>query len=216
MSKISVIIPAFNQEKYVARCLRSITNQSMNRKDYEIIVINDGSTDNTAKAIDTFKNDIKLIENKKNVGLPKALNIAIKKSKSKYIVRLDSDDYVNTDFLKILYLYIQNNEEVDAAACDYYLVNDNEVVLKRENCEDNPIACGIIFKTKNLIELGLYDEEFLLHEDKDLRQRFNKKFKIYRVPVPLYRYRRHQKNITNDLKKSNVFMSKFKKKYSKI
>ena len=69
---------------------------------------------------------------------------------------------------------------------------------------------------KNLIELGLYDEEFLLHEDKDLRQRFNKKFKIYRVPVPLYRYRRHQKNITNDLKKSNVFMSKFKKKYSKI
>jgi len=210
---LTVIIPVYNHEKYIARCLRSITNQSMGKRDYEIIVINDGSTDNTASALSLFKNDITLLENKKNQGLPKALNIGIKKSKSKYIVRLDADDYVNEDFLKILYLYIQNNENIDAVACDYYLVDEKEIVLSKENCEVNPIACGIIFKTKNLIGLGLYDEDFLLHEDKDLRQRFEKKFKIYRVPLPLYRYRRHKKNITNDDKNSEIFLSKLKSKH---
>jgi len=208
---ITIVIPVFNVENVISETLLSVKNQSVPAD--EVIIINDGSTDNTDSALSLFKNDITLLENKKNQGLPKALNIGIKKSKSKYIVRLDADDYVNEDFLKILYLYIQNNENIDAVACDYYLVDEKEIVLSKENCEVNPIACGIIFKTKNLIGLGLYDEDFLLHEDKDLRQRFEKKFKIYRVPLPLYRYRRHKKNITNDDKNSEIFLSKLKSKH---
>mgnify|MGYP001479463542 FL=1 len=215
MNKVSVIIPVYNHEKYIARCLRSITSQSLNKNDYEIIVIDDGSTDKTPKAIKPFLREIKLIKNKKNKGLPNALNQGIKKSRSKYIVRLDADDYVNQEFLKFLYLYIQNNEKMHAVACDYYLVDDSEKVISKQNCQKKPIACGIIFKTQNLIDLGLYDEEFLLYEDIDLRKRFKTNFNIHRIPIPLYRYRRHENNITNNKFNQKKFMKKFKKKYWK-
>ena len=215
MNKVSVIIPVYNHEKYIARCLRSITSQSLNKNDYEIIVVDDGSTDKTAKAIKPFLREIKLIKNKKNKGLPNALNQGIKKSRSKYIVRLDADDYVNQEFLKFLYLYIQNNEKMHAVACDYYLVDDSEKVISKQNCQKKPIACGIIFKTQNLIDLGLYDEEFLLYEDIDFRKRFKTKFNIHRIPIPLYRYRRHENNITNNKFNQKKFMKKFKKKYKK-
>tara|TARA_B100000945_G_scaffold7482_1_gene6121 strand:- start:2546 stop:3205 length:660 start_codon:yes stop_codon:yes gene_type:complete len=215
MNKVSVIIPVYNHEKYIARCLRSITSQSLNKNDYEIIVVDDGSTDKTAKAIKPFLREIKLIKNKKNKGLPNALNQGIKKSRSKYIVRLDADDYVNQEFLKFLYLYIQNNEKMHAVACDYYLVDDSEKVISKQNCQKKPIACGIIFKTQNLIDLGLYDEEFLLYEDIDFRKRFKTKFNIHRIPIPLYRYRRHENNITNNKFNQKKFMKKFKKKYRK-
>ena len=215
MNKVSVIIPVYNHEKYIARCLRSITSQSLNKNDYEIIVIDDGSTDKTPKAIKPFLREIKLIKNKKNKGLPNALNQGIKKSRSKYIVRLDADDYVNQEFLKFLYLYIQNNEKMHAVACDYYLVDDSEKVISKQNCQKKPIACGIIFKTQNLIDLGLYDEEFLLYEDIDFRKRFKTKFNIHRIPIPLYRYRRHENNITNNKFNQKKFMKKFKKKYRK-
>jgi len=55
-----------------------------------------------------------------------------------------------------------------------------------------------MFKTSHLIEIGLYDEDFLLHEERELRYRFEKKYQIHRLELPLYRYRRHENNITND------------------
>jgi hypothetical protein len=60
-----------------------------------------------------------------------------------------------------------------------------------------------MFKTENLVEIGLYNEKFLLHEEKELRIRFEKKYSIERVPLPLYRYRKHQSNMTNNKKKYN-------------
>jgi hypothetical protein len=113
-------------------------------------------------------------------------------------VRVDSDDYVNAEFLPILHLFLSNNRYMDAIACDYLVVDDREEVLERKNCTEDPIACGIMFRTEQLIEIGLYDESFLLHEDRDLRFRFLQKYKIHRLELPLYRYRRHGANITNN------------------
>ena len=93
---------------------------------------------------------------------------------------------------------MEQNKEIDAVACDYLLVDKKENVIKRKNCNHYPIGCGILFKTENLFEIGLYDENFKLNEEKDLRIRFEKKYNIYRLRLPLYRYRRHQNNITND------------------
>ena len=67
-SKISVIVPVYNQEKYIGRCLRSLLDQSIEKYNYEIIVINDGSKDKTKFALSLFKDDIKLISNKKIKG----------------------------------------------------------------------------------------------------------------------------------------------------
>ena len=57
-------------------------------------------------------------------------------------------------------------------AVDYYLVNEDEEILERVNCLEKPIGCGIIFRTDQIIKLGMYDKKFLLHEDKDLMKRF--------------------------------------------
>jgi|TARA_B100001540_G_C15625637_1_gene559698 glycosyltransferase involved in cell wall biosynthesis len=213
MFKVSVIIPCYNHEKFIGRCLRSILDQSLNKKQYEVIVVDDGSSDNSSKVMKTFGNLIKIITNKKNKGLPHSLNTGIRSSKSKYIVRLDSDDYVNRDFLSFLLQYIeQNSNTIDAVACDYLVVNDQEEVLRRENCEKKPIGCGIIFKTSHLIKLGLYNESFLLKEEVELRKRYEQNYKISRLQLPLYRYRRHEKNITNNKKKLKKFTKLLKRK----
>jgi hypothetical protein len=87
---------------------------------------------------------------------------------------------------------------MDAVACDYNLVNDQEVLISRKNCMEEPIACGIMFRTDQIVDIGLYDENFLLHEERDLRIRFLKKYNIHRLELPLYRYRRHCANTTNN------------------
>ena len=132
--KISVIIPIFNQEKYIGRCLRSILSQSFDESFYEVIVVDDGSNDYSIKILEAFSDKIKIVKHKENLGLPSALNSGIKKARGKYIVRLDSDDYVNFDYLNILYLYIEYNN-YDAVACDYYKVDDTNVILIRHNSE---------------------------------------------------------------------------------
>ena len=195
--QVSVIVPSFNREIYLGRCIRSLVSQSMNIEDFEIIVIDDGSTDDTKKILNAFKDDIKVISNNKNLGLPASLNIGIKESLGKYIVRVDSDDYVNKEFLKILHLFISYNKQFDAVACDYYLVDDEENFLKRIDSDESPIGCGIIFEKSHLLEIGLFNEKYLIHEEKELRERFSKKYKIVRLPLPLYRYRKHSNNMTN-------------------
>jgi glycosyltransferase involved in cell wall biosynthesis len=201
---ISIIVPTYNQEKYISRCIRSLLSQSLKKELFEIIVVNDGSKDKTEEVLKNFKKDIIIVKNKKNLGLPKSLNLAIKKAKSNYIIRVDSDDYVNEEFLSIIIKFVQLNPEIDAFACDYYMVDDNEKIIKRVNCQKKPIACGIIFKIHHLIDIGLYDEKFLINEEKDLRIRFKKKYSIDRIALPLYRYRQHKKSLTrNKLRKKN-------------
>ena len=198
MPNISVLITAYNVERYIGRAIRSALDQSIPRDDYEIIVINDCSADRTRFALEVFEDDIRLINNEMRLGLPASLNKGIKKAKGRFVVRLDGDDYVHKDFLKVLDLHLSFNDDIDAIACDYLLVDNNEHILGKMNCMESPIACGIMFRIGQLIDVGLYDENFLAREDEDIRIRFLQKYKIERVQLPLYRYRRHDNNITND------------------
>ncbi len=200
--KVSVIVSVYNQERFIGRCLRSLLHQTLPRIDYEIIVIDDGSTDRTPYALslfaDPFDAPIKIITNESNLGLPASLNRGLKTAQGKYVVRVDADDFVNVNFINFLAFFIETNQHADAVACDYYLVDDAETVLERANCMEKPIACGIMFRKDQLFEIGLYDEAFRCHEERDLRIRFEKKFRIYHLELPLYRYRRHDSNITNN------------------
>ena len=100
---VSIIVPVHNREIYIGRCLRSLLDQTIKRNRYEVIVIDDFSSDNTLSVLNTFSKEIVLIKNKKNLGLPACLNIGIKKARGRFVVRVDSDDYVNKEFLNILY-----------------------------------------------------------------------------------------------------------------
>ena len=88
-----------------------------------------------------------------------------------------------------------------------------ENILKKENSKKKPIGCGIMFRAESLINVGMYDKNFLVHEDRDLRIRFTKKYNIDRIALPLYRYRKHQKNITKDRTKMKLHYKKLIKKH---
>ena len=195
---VSVIVAAHNEERYLGRCLRSLLAQRFERNRYDVIVIDDASTDRTSAVLATFGDSITVLRNETNLGLPASLNRAITSTHSKFIVRVDADDYVNSAFLDVMYMFLADNPQFDAAACDYLLVDDREEVISRRDAIKEPIACGIMFRTEQLIDIGLYDESFLRHEDRDLRLRFLDRYTIHHVPLPMYRYRRHDDNITND------------------
>ena len=212
--KVSIIIPVYNQELFISRCIRSLLDQDFNVNQYDLIVVNDASTDMTNEILKKFSEKLNIINNKKNIGLPASLNIGIKAAKGSYIVRVDSDDYVNNQFLKILYLFLEENRNIDAIACDYYLVDNRENIIERKNCMDSPIGCGIMFRTEQLINIGMYDSKFLMNEDKDLRHRFLDKYQIKRLELPMYRYRKHETNMTNDKDRLAEHDIKLKKKYN--
>jgi len=212
---ISVIVPVYNQEKYLGRCLRSLLNQNYKREDYEIIVINDASTDHTSKVIQAFIDEIVLVKNKKNIGLPGSLNRGLKESRGRFFVRVDSDDYVHSEYINMLAMHLTINREIDAICCDYNLVDDKEKIISREKWFENPIGCGIMFRIDDIVKLGFYDENMLFNEDKDLLIRFLDKYDIYNIPLPLYRYRRHNDNITNNAKEISEYLSIIKKKHFK-
>ena len=195
---VSVIVAAHNEERYLGRCLRSLLAQRFERSRYDVIVIDDASTDRTSAVLATFGDSVTVLRNETNLGLPASLNRAITSTHSKFIVRVDADDYVNSAFLDVMYMFLADNPQFDAAACDYLLVDDREEVISRRDAVKEPIACGIMFRTEQLIDIGLYDESFLRHEDRDLRLRFLDRYTIHHVPLPMYRYRRHDDNITND------------------
>lgn len=108
MEKVSIIIPAYNAEKYIERCLKSVFAQKYENK--EIIVINDGSTDKTEEKISKYINKIKYIK-KKNGGLSETRNVGIEKATGKYIMFIDADDYIEKELLKNLKPYI--DEDID-------------------------------------------------------------------------------------------------------
>jgi len=211
---ISIIIPAHNQERYIGRCLRSVLNQTYERGNYEIIVIDDASSDRTDYALELFESEIVLIRNEEQLGLPGSLNKGIRKARGRYVIRLDADDYVHAEYLNVLSMHLDLNSQFDAVACDYLLVDDQEDVLKQMNCMDAPIGCGIMFRIDHLIDIGLYDEVFLSREEEDLRIRFEKKYAIERVALPLYRYRRHENNMTNDEDRMNDFAQNLAEKHN--
>jgi glycosyltransferase involved in cell wall biosynthesis len=204
---VTIVIAAHNEEKFIGRCIRSVLSQNFPRSLFKIMVINDDSSDRTSYALELFKEDLKIINNSKNIGLPASLNKAIHCIKTPYFVRVDADDFVSSNFILFLYNFINQNHYMDAVACDYNLINDKEDIISRVNCMEIPIACGIMFKTDQIVKIGLYDENFLLHEDKDLRIRFMREYSIHRLELPLYRYRQHDNNITNNKESMNFHMS---------
>ena len=180
-------------------------NQTLPFERYEVVVVDDGSYDRTPYALrlftDRFDSPIRVITNEQNLGLPASINLGIRSAKAPYVIRVDSDDFVNQNFLNFLSFYLDVNPQADSVACDYLLVDDEERVINRCNCDDFPIACGIMFRKQQLHEIGLYDESFLCNEERELRIRFEKSYRIDRLPIPLYRYRRHESNLTNNKEK---------------
>lgn len=130
MVDISIVVPVYNSEDSLNKCIDSLINQT--KKELEIILVNDGSTDNSEDIIKSYKDKrIKYYKNK-NQGIGKTRNFGINKTTGKYIMFIDSDDYLREDACEMLYNYAENNS-CDLVVCDFYRVIDNKLIEEKIN-----------------------------------------------------------------------------------
>lgn len=124
MVDISVIVPIYNAEKYLKKCIESLISQT--KKEIEFILVNDGSTDSSENIIKNYSDKrIKYFKNK-NQGIGKTRNFGIEKSTGKYIMFLDSDDYLDKNACKYLFDKIEK-EKLDIVVCDFYKDIDGKI-----------------------------------------------------------------------------------------
>lgn len=179
--KISVIIPAYNMENYIEKAINSITNQEL--EDLEIIVINDGSKDNTVNVVNNVirnNSSIKII-NIENHGVSYARNIGIKKAQGEYLLFLDADDWIDNNSLLSLYNFASENN-LDLVNFGYKNVKDyNQVITNYHNVvkkiicnkqalkmlfldEIKPSVCNKLIKT-NILNKCQFIEDIYVGED---------------------------------------------------
>ena len=116
--KISVIIPVYNVEEYIEQCVESVVNQTL--KEIEIIIVNDGTQDNSMKKIERFLLDDRIIViNKENRGISSARNCGLKIAKGEYIAFVDSDDFIDEMMLEKLYENSENKDIVISNVIEY-------------------------------------------------------------------------------------------------
>ena len=140
--KFSVLIPVYNVEQYLEKCINSIVDQ--NYSDYEIIIVDDGSTDNSGRICDSFKDkypEIITVIHKQNQGLISARRVAIQKAKGDYCIFVDSDDYVASNLFDALSFYLSRNA-VDIVIYLYTYFSNNTIgETKRSFATNNNIWC---------------------------------------------------------------------------
>ena len=170
--KVSIIVPVFNVEKYVRECLISIQNQTL--KEIEIILINDGSTDDSIQNIaDLIDRDKRIILiNQKNGGLSSARNTGLEYAKGEYISFIDSDDYLNDKFLECLYIEAKR-ENLDIVRGSFQRPKDSDNKLAWEDVDVNKLKPDLvitggellkllsIYNLKMMVWLSLYKRDFL-------------------------------------------------------
>lgn len=201
---VSVIVTNYNYGRLIRRCIRSLLNQDLDRSRYEIIVIDDHSSDDSVEALATFVNagEIKLVVNNENLGVGAGARVGVNHSRGKYFVRVDSDDYVQPPFLYMLYNFLKFNPKYVGVSCDYFLTDNEERILSVGSFEQNGIACGLMLRTSYLELVGSYNPEKRIFEEMDLFERIDRS-KIYHLPLPLYNYVKHGNSLTDQLGEQN-------------
>lgn len=166
---ISVIVPVYNVEKYLKRCLTSLINQTF--KDFEIILINDGSTDGSLSICKEFalKYDFITVVHQENYGQAYARNRGIERAKGEYIAFVDSDDFVHPNYLNLLYsALIQTN--ADIAICDFKrFTEESEIKIEKEEIQKK--------SEYNNYTVFLPDENFQGIQDLKIEVLWNKLYK---------------------------------------
>lgn len=196
---ISIIIPVYNGGQYIEKALQSIFSQTVATDKYEIIVINDGSTDNTQSILGRYNGKIKSFL-QPNQGLVGSCNRAIKESNGDYVIRLDADDYFDKNILASTLEVLEANPQYDCVYTDRYEIKAVDNTTARVNTGKdnifNMIACGMLFRKEVFAKIGSYRS--LLFEEYDLMLRFYAAgLRAYYLQQPLYNYLRHESSMTN-------------------
>ena len=233
MKKVSVIIPVYNVENYLRKCLNSLVNQTL--KDIEIIVVNDGTLDNSQEIIDEYvkkypKKVVSIIQ--ENGGQGAARNTGLLHAKGEYIGYVDSDDYVEENMYEELYKKAKE-EDSDIVICGNNVVKENYEFLSKEDVDKEFLLGKMavwnkIYKKNIIVDNKIQFRSKVWYEDLDFTMKvyFSSK-KISYVDKPLYNYllregsTMNNNNIKRNLELIEAFDSlidycKDKKIYNKV
>lgn len=203
---VSVVMPVYNAEKYLAEAIESILNQTYT--DFELIIVNDGSTDGSLAIIDKFqkKDDRIVCICKENGGVASALNAGLAKAKGTYIVRMDADDVSYPKRLQVLVDYMDQNVDIDI--CGSWALKNGKKKMKVPT-EDVEIKmymlffCAfihptIIIRKKYLERIGI-SYNMVCAEDYDLWVRCSDTATFANIPQYLLMYRYHENNVSGSV-----------------
>lgn len=225
MMILSFIIPVYNTREYVEKCIRSILSQNLDKHDYEIIIVNDGSTDNSSEIIEKVVEDeenIKII-NQINKGLGAARNVGLEQASGKYVFFVDSDDYILPDTLNFLIDVVRKNnsdiigfnwKEVYSSGKTVPIEKNSELYdkvlsgayyLNKYNLKGS--VWSYVFFRSFLEEFSLSMPEGIYHEDElFLPKTFTKARNVFFIDKYIYAYLQRENSITT--KKEYSFLKK--------
>lgn len=206
--KVSIIMPVYNNQDYIKEAIESIIAQSF--KEWELIIINDASTDNTPNIIKSYKDKrIKNITNFKNEGVAASLNKGLKIAEGEYIARIDSDDICLPNRFELQIEFLDNNPKTVIVGSNAEIINYSGDVLSITDLPTtdidirnmlfvrNPlIHPSVMFRKKILDKTGNYNVKFNGAEDYELWFRMLKFGKAYNFKKPLIKRRVHDNVVT--------------------
>lgn len=225
MPKVSIIIPCYNQGKYVAEAINSALRQTFN--DIEIVCVNDGSTDNSVEIIKLFENKYKnfiFLNNEENRGVIYSRNFAIKNCNGTYILPLDADDIIEPTYVEKAVKILDNNPNIGIVYCKAKIFGNYDKYwnLKPFNKSDilyeNCIFCSALFRKSDFIKIGGYNNNMKYGcEDYDLWLSFIEQgLEVFQINEILFSYRQYdetsrttislknKKEIWNNLIKNHI------------
>ncbi len=206
---VSVIMPAWDNEAYIEAAIDSLIAQTY--KNWELIVVDDCSSDKTGDVIDRLAGEDKRIRayyNKQNIKQTRTRNFAIRKAKGKYVTLLDSDDERDPNSLERQSEFLEKNPDVVAVGtgaewCDEHMNRLNDRLYPLENQQIrrtffrySPFCLASLMIRTDKLESPAYNPEIEPAEDIDLAMRLGAKGKLANLPEPLYRVRTHKQSVT--------------------
>lgn len=207
---LSVVMPTFNAAQYIVGAVNSVLNQTFT--DFELLIIDDGSTDNTAEILNKFKVDkrVRIIRNDKNKGLIETLHQGYELSRSPFIARMDADDICNKQRFKLQLDFLKANSEIGIVGGSIRFFGN--VIPHTFQFPGNhksiwpamlfycPLAHPAIIFRRELVDKGLmrYDSAFTHAEDYHLWSKLLQKVKVANVHEVVLNYRLHDKQVSSD------------------
>lgn len=218
---ISVIMPVYNGEKYLRQSIESVIQQTY--KDWELIIVNDCSTDNSRDIMQSYvdvDSRIRIVDNSNNLKLPMSLNAGFREARGEYLTWTSDDNLYKVNALEELVGYLENNPEIGLVYSDMDYVDASLNFIKEQRLESDMllyadcVGASFMYRMKVIDKVGEYEPNMFLVEDYDYWIRISKQFKVGHLNKNLYIYRVHDNSLTGTRKKEiNTQLYKLRKKH---
>lgn len=211
--KISVLIRTYNSKSTVRKAIQSVLQQTLSKRYYQIVVIDDGSTDDTLKILSEFEKEIYFIKSK-HIGAINTLNLGLEEMQGEYYTILDSDDYLPRNALESL-LGGFSDSKVAVVMGDYYEIERESLKRHYYSTKKNiflSLAGGLLIKKDIAKKNGFYDDK-LFFPEYDLLIKILQQFKIVHIPEIVYYYCRQVGSLTTDKNKVENGLRQLEEKY---